>query len=137
MPYISRLDRDRARDLRRHQTRAERALWQVLRHPDIATWDFRRQHPISPYIVDFACLRARLIIEADGLQHGPENRHDQGRDAFLRRRHWRILRFWNEVVLTNPDYVLAEIKLALDPHPTSPTAWGRGNIEQSDSGDLA
>jgi very-short-patch-repair endonuclease len=119
-------------DLRRHQTRAERALWQILRHPDISKWHVRRQHPVSPFVVDFASLRTRLIIEADGVQHGPDNRHDQKRDAFLRRRGWRILRFWNDVILNNPDYVLAEIKLALDPHPTSPTAWGRGT-----SGDLA
>ena len=135
MPDVSRLDRDRARDLRRNQTRAERALWQILRHPDLAGWHFRRQHPISPYIADFASIRARLVIEADGTQHGPENRYDKKRDAFLRKRGWRVLRFWNEEILTNPDYVLAEIQLTLDPHPTSPTTWGRSDTEQ-DQGDL-
>jgi primosomal protein N' (replication factor Y) len=135
MPYVSRLDRDKARDLRRHQTKAERALWQILRHPDLARWHFRRQHPISPYIDDFACLRARLVIEADGTQHGPENRHDQKRAAFLRRSGWRILRFWNEEILTNPDCVLSEIQLSLAPHLASPTSWGRDRTEQ-DQGDL-
>ncbi len=130
MPYISKLNRDRARDLRRNQTKAEYALWQILHHPDFAGWHFRRQHPISPYIADFASIKARLIIEADGSQHGPENRHDLKRDAFLRKRGWRILRFLNEEMLTNPDYVLAEIQLSLAPHLTSPTAWGRNKQDQ-------
>jgi very-short-patch-repair endonuclease len=99
MPYVSRRDRDQARDLRRHQTGAERALWRILRHPDLTIW--------------------------------------HRRDAFLSRKGWRILRFWNEEILTNPDYVLAEIKLALGPHPTSPTSWGRSSIAHSDNGDPA
>ncbi len=136
MPYVSRLDRDRARDLRRNQTRAERALWQILRHPDLAGRHFRRQHPISPYIADFASIRARLIIEADGTQHGPENRYDQKRDAFLRKRGWRILRFWNEEILTNPDYVLAQIQLSLDPHLTSPTSCGRDTTDERYESDV-
>jgi very-short-patch-repair endonuclease len=56
--------------LRREMTEAERMLWAELRH-DQPGWRFRRQHPIPPYIVDFACVEARLVIEADGGQHGP------------------------------------------------------------------
>jgi len=130
MPYVSKLDRDRARDLRRNQTKAEHALWQILHHPDFVGWHFRRQRPIAPYIADFASIKARLIIEADGSQHGPENRHDLKRDAFLRKRSWRVLRVMNEEILTNPDYVLAEIQLALAPHLASPTAWGRNKQAQ-------
>jgi very-short-patch-repair endonuclease len=136
MPYVSRLDRDKARDLRRNQTKAEHALWQILHHPAFAAWHFRRQHPISPYIADFASIKARLIIEADGSQHGPENRHDLKRDAFLRKHGWRVLRFMNEEILTNPDYVLAEIQLSLAPHLASPTAWGRNRAEE-DEGERA
>jgi very-short-patch-repair endonuclease len=136
MPYIERLDRERARLLRRQPTRAERQLWRILHNPRLASWHFRRQHPIPPYVVDFACLRAKLVIEADGPQHGPENLHDRKRDTFLRRLRWRILRFCNDEILNDPDYVLAAIQAHLDPHPASPTPWGRSDNEKED-GDSA
>lgn len=88
----------RARGLRAAATDAERHLWGALRGAQLG-WDFRRQHPIPPYIVDFACIAARLIIEVDGGQHGGPA--DQVRDTFLRRHGWRVLRFWNNDVLKN------------------------------------
>ena len=57
----------RARRLRRRTTDAERFLWDALRKDQLG-WRFRRQHPIPPYVVDFACVEARLVIEADGGQ---------------------------------------------------------------------
>ena len=59
---------ERARRLRRNTTASERALWDGLRNDQLG-WRFRRQHPIPPYIVDFVCVEARLIVEADGGQH--------------------------------------------------------------------
>ena len=61
--------RDRARELRRRMTDAERALWRCLRMRQLEGFRFRRQLPVGPYIVDFACLQARLIVEVDGGQH--------------------------------------------------------------------
>lgn len=90
-----------ARQLRRDMTDAERALWRVLRDREaMAGHKFRRQHPVGPYIVDFASLEARLIVEADGGQHR-QSRHDADRDTFLRREGFHVLRFWNNDILQN------------------------------------
>jgi primosomal protein N' (replication factor Y) len=71
-------------------------------------WRFRRQFPIPPYVVDFACLGARLVIEADGGQHALPGDHDR-RDLFLSNRGWRVLRLWNNDILQNRDGVFQRI----------------------------
>ncbi len=105
----------RARGLRQNMTEAERTLWDGLRAGQLG-WSFRRQYPIPPYVVDFACLEARLIIEADGGQHG-QSGEDEIRTEHLRRRGWRILRFWNNNILGNRDGVFETIAAALVPRP--------------------
>jgi len=97
----------RARELRNNATDTERALWQVLRDQQLG-WRFRRQFVIAPFIVDFACPEARLVIEADGGQHAEPGDHD-GRDAFLGNQGWRILRFWNNDIIENRAGVLETI----------------------------
>ena len=69
---------------------------------------FRRQVPIGPYIVDFLCVSARLIVEADGSQHG-ESIRDERRDAYLSRHGWAVLRFWNHAILRNRESVIDTI----------------------------
>jgi len=96
-----------ARQLRGNMTDAEQALWRALRRSSLG-WRFRRQFPIPPYIVDFACIEARLIIEADGGQHNEPGEHDD-RDAKLIASGWHILRFWNNDVLENRAGVLQRI----------------------------
>ena len=59
----------RARHLRRNQTTAEAKLWRVLRNRALNGWKFRRQYPIDRFIVDFACVEARLVVEVDGATH--------------------------------------------------------------------
>lgn len=66
---VKRLNVERARALRVAQTDAERALWRRLRNRVLLDWKFRRQHEIGPYIVDFVCTDAGLIVELDGGQH--------------------------------------------------------------------
>src|SRR5262249_17331095 len=79
---------------------------------------FRRQFPIGPYIVDFVCLEARLIIEVDGGQHAAdEAAYDAKRDAWLRGEGFRILRFWNNDVLKNLRGVLERVGQALESAP--------------------
>ena len=103
----------RAQKLRRSETDAERVLWRGLRDEQLG-WRFRRQHPIPPYVVDFACVEARLVVEADGGQHGLEE--DQLRDENLRRRGWRIFRFWNNDIIENQTGVFETIVAALGPN---------------------
>jgi very-short-patch-repair endonuclease len=107
----------RSQFLRRNMTEAERVLWRELRHDRLGS-RFRRQHPIPPYIVDFACPEAKLVIEADGGQHADSG--DQQRDAYLRQQGWKILRFWNNELLQNRIRVLQTIAAVLagdDPPP--------------------
>jgi primosomal protein N' (replication factor Y) len=101
---------DRARRLRRDSTDAERALWHALRRNALGA-NFRRQHPIPPYIADFACVEARIVVEVDGGQHGGPR--DTTRDAAMRAAGWRVLRFWNDEVLRNRAGVLTRIQEAL------------------------
>ncbi|HEV8391237.1 MAG TPA: endonuclease domain-containing protein [Dongiaceae bacterium] len=97
-----------ARKLREAMTDAERALWRVLRGRHLAGYRFRRQEPIDHYVVDFICYEARLIIEVDGGQHF-ESDADKKRDAHLEWRGFRVLRFWNNDVLSNPEGVCRAI----------------------------
>ncbi|MGN6488410.1 MAG: endonuclease domain-containing protein [Devosia sp.] len=83
-----------ARRLRSQSTPEEARLWSLLRNRRFAEYKFRRQVPIGRYIVDFACLDARLIVELDGSQHA-ESRRDAVRDAWLGSQDFRILRVWN------------------------------------------
>jgi len=99
-------------------TDAERRLWSVLRSRRLLGYKFRRQHPIGPFIADFACIGHKLIVEADGGQHD-ESATDKRRTAWLKREGWRIVRFWNNDILANPAGVGEAIVQALegDPHP--------------------
>ncbi|MET2829968.1 endonuclease domain-containing protein [Mesorhizobium shangrilense] len=93
-----------ARALRREMTEAEGRLWQELRDRRLDRIKFRRQMPVGKYIADFACLEASLIIEIDGSQHA-ESDSDRIRDADLKARGFRILRFWNDDVLKDMNAV--------------------------------
>jgi len=124
--------RDRARELRRHMTDAERTLWRCLRMRQLEGFRFRRQLPVGPYIVDFACLRTRLVVEVDGGQHADAD-GDERHDAFLRGRGFRVVRFWNNEVLSDPEgvceVVLRWLADAPPPHP-SPASGGGSNNER-------
>ncbi|HEX8329058.1 MAG TPA: DUF559 domain-containing protein [Hymenobacter sp.] len=104
----------RARGMRHEPTEAENALWQALRGGRVGA-KFRRQHPIHRYIVDFVCIGAKLVVEADGGAHlDPEQRdYDAGRSALLAEMGFRVLRFANERVLGELDAVVEEIQAAL------------------------
>ena len=123
----TKLLRQRARAMRSQQTDSEHRLWQILRAKRLAGHKFRRQVPIDHYIVDFACLKQRLIIEADGGQHSA-SLCDARRDAYLRRQGFRILRFWNNDVFNNEEGVLTSILNALETplSPTPPPQRGEG-----------
>jgi very-short-patch-repair endonuclease len=100
------------RRLRGQQTDAERKLWFALRDRRLAGFKLVRQEAIAPFIADFVCRERNLIIEVDGGQHS-ENAKDKRRDSYLRDEGYRLLRFWNNDVLTNREGVLLTILDAL------------------------
>jgi very-short-patch-repair endonuclease len=100
-----------AREMRKNMTPAERLLWSHLRR-HLFGFHFRRQVPIGQFIVDFACLSRRIVVEVDGRHHLGDLQ-DQERDRWLAARGFRVLRFQNEVILTNIDSALATIEREL------------------------
>ena len=104
-----------ARELRQKHTDAEKALWMKLRNRQLEGVKFRRQQPIGSYIVDFASFERSLIIEIDGGQHNEDRTkgRDEERTIRLEERGYRIIRFWNNEVLTNPEGVLEKIRKTL------------------------
>jgi very-short-patch-repair endonuclease len=96
-----------------------------LRAHRLAQGKFKRQQPIGPYIVDFVCFHARLVIEVDGGQH-LNNADDQERDAWLNNQGFRVLRFWDNEVLTNLPSVLEKITSYISPSPPPLSHKGRG-----------
>ena len=121
-----------AKRLRRQMTDAEIILWARLRHDVIHARRFRRQHPIGPYIADFACVPARLIVEVDGGTHSSaaEVAHDHRRDAYLRAQGWHVFRVTNEDVYKDLDSVLDGIvRFAPPPRPSAgpPIKSGAGS----------
>jgi adenine-specific DNA-methyltransferase len=94
-------------------TDAEALLWVLLRNRRIAGAKFRRQHPVGRYILDFYCDEKRLGIELDGGQHGEAVEYDQQRDDWLLAQGIRVLRFWNNQMLTEIEAVMEAIYLAV------------------------
>jgi len=101
-----------ARRLRANSTEAEIRLWSRLRRTQLEGFRFRRQHPMGSYVVDFFCRAAKLIVEVDGGQHA-ENARDTVRTQWLEARGYRVIRFWNNDVLSNTEGVLTSILDAL------------------------
>lgn len=106
---MKRLHVDRARRLRVSQTDAEQKLWRHLRNRQLQGWKFRRQHEIDRYIADFVCPDAGLVVELDGGQHDEQVAYDETRTRKLQDMGYRVLRFWDNDVLTNIEGVLQVI----------------------------
>jgi len=118
----------RARTLRSNATRHELALWHLISR---LRPKFTRQLPIGPYIADFACRQARLVIELDGSQH-VECARDVRRDAFLSQEGWTVLRIWNAELDANPEGVFRAIteraaECLGGTHPPAPPFQGGEN----------
>ena len=109
---VDRKMRRHARDLRLRMTDAERKLWFALRNRRFAGFKFRRQVPIERFIADFVCFEARLVIEVDGGQHADSIR-DQKRDRWFAANGFRVMRFWNNEVLSNLEGVMTLLAGAL------------------------
>ena len=109
---------DRVHQLRTTQTDAEKRLWRSLRNRQIGGAKFRRQVSIGPYIVDFLCHDAALVIELDGGQHAAAITYDERRTQFIESESYRVIRFWNNDVLQNIDGVLQVTDSALRANPS-------------------
>jgi len=124
----------RAREQRQIMSDSERRLWYHLRDRRFLAYKFRRQVPIGPFIADFACKSARLIIETDGDSHGYDDQElrDFRRTLWLNQNGWRVLRFWSGELASDMGNVLERIFNALegepsDPHPDPLPQAGEGN----------
>ena len=106
------VNREYTRSMRKDATLAENLLWQSLRGRQLSGVKFRRQTPLDGYILDFVSFEAKLIIEVDGSQHA-DSLSDRIRDAHFARSGFRILRFWNDVVIRDLDAVCRVILFEL------------------------
>jgi very-short-patch-repair endonuclease len=118
MHSASRSDIERGRKLRGTMTDAEVRVWVRLRGEQIDGHRFRRQVAMAPYIVDFVCMKARLVVEVDGGHHAETAARDACRTAWLESRGFKVLRFWNTDVLRNTAGVLESVRAALLQSPS-------------------
>ncbi|MCC6130992.1 MAG: endonuclease domain-containing protein [Acidobacteria bacterium] len=123
----------RARELRRSETDAEEVLWASLRDRKLGGMKFRRQHPFDMFILDFFCPEKGLCVEVDGSIHGEKDQkaRDAERDAVLRARGVKVLRFRNEEVEADLPSVLEAItrEAGVGPHPPAPSPASAGEGE--------
>ena len=98
-----------ARELRKNSTPAEKILWNHLRNRQLYGPKFRRQHPIPPFIVDFYCAQIHLVIEVDGEIHNFQQDQDQSRQEWLEENGYKVIRFTNDQIFNQLDWVLTEI----------------------------
>jgi len=107
------------RELRKNMTDAERILWNVIRNRKLDGKKFRRQHSIDIYTVDFFCFEENLIIEIDGKSHDNVGsmQYDFKRDEKLKEMGYRIIRFRNEDIYYQLEFILNEIRSFITPLP--------------------
>ena len=123
-----------AQSLRNNATPAERRLWWHLSKRQLQGHKFSRQMPIGPFVADFLCRKARLVIEVDGGQHC-ESRRDQSRTDFIEAQGFRVIRFWNNEVLENIEGVLLTIAQAMaDSPPPAPSRKREGKSREAAKG---
>jgi very-short-patch-repair endonuclease len=120
-----------ARDMRSDPSPAEKILWKLLRDRRLAGFKFRRQHPIGPYIADYFCAAALVVIEADGESHLKSVERDGDRDRYFQGLGIHVLRFPNPLIFEDQGVVVEEVYrvcservVALPPHPRHLAARG-------------
>lgn len=114
-----------AKEMRRNATPAEKTLWAALRNRRLAGLKFYRQDVIGPFIADFYCASARLVVEVDGEIHDYQNDQDNARTRQFEYYGYRVIRFRNEEVLNELEWVLSQIAIAaLSPGPSPESGEG-------------
>jgi very-short-patch-repair endonuclease len=104
----------RAGELRKELTPAEKKLWAYLRGDKLNGVNFRRQHALGNYIVDFVSIKKRLVIELDGSQHLEQTKYDIERTRYFESLGYKVVRFWNNQVENDINGVFRAIEIALD-----------------------
>ncbi|MBO3697563.1 DUF559 domain-containing protein [Fabibacter sp. E12] len=114
-PMLYRRLKEFVRELKKKETLAESVLWERLRNKQLDGYKFRRQHIIGQYIADFVCLTRALVVEVDGGIHQLPDvaENDEVRTAWLEEQGFSVIRFTNDEVLADIDWVESEIKTAL------------------------
>ena len=129
-PIIAKKLVARARENRKNPTEAEDALWQEIRNSNLGS-KFRRQHYISNFIADFVCLEKSLIVEVDGEIHDHQKEYDEGRTYELEQLGFKVIRFSNEEVTTNLDFIkkriIDELLCANNTQVSAPLSFGEGS----------
>jgi very-short-patch-repair endonuclease len=126
----------RARTLRQLSTDAEHVAWNMLRNRQIDGKKFVRQYPVGPYIVDFACRDAMLVVELDGSQHA-DSASDERRTEYLNARGYSVLRFWNNDVLSNREGCWLTIQSVLRGIPSPDLRFAPATLSPEGRGEAA
>jgi len=116
--------RQRAKELRKKMTPAERLLWSRVRGHQLGGLKIRRQHPLGRFIADFYCTDARLVLEVDGGIHDRLVERDAARTEYLEQRGFRVMRIRNEEIERDIEKVLADILAACDKSVSPPPPTG-------------
>jgi very-short-patch-repair endonuclease len=124
-----------ARELRQRMTPAETRLWDVLRDRRLDGLKVRRQHPVGPYVLDFAIPAARLGVELDGSIHDAQQAEDAARATNLAELGWRLLRFSNDAVIHDLGAVLETIRREALTPSLSPIAMGEASTSRKARGE--
>jgi very-short-patch-repair endonuclease len=105
-----------ARALRNAPTNAEYKLWPLLRKKNVCGVRIRREIPIGPYVADFVCWPAKLVVEIDGDSHLASGAHirDAVRTRYLRACGFEVLRFWNSDVYDDAEAVADGIGIVIE-----------------------
>ena len=116
-----------AKEFRKNMTKAEKVLWDALRNHRFSALKFRRQHPIKWFIADFYSHEIKLIIEVDGGIHNStsQTEHDASRTSEIETLGINVIRFSNEDILNNLEFVLHQILLTIQ-QSSSPSPGGEG-----------
>lgn len=123
--------KQRRKELRLHQTEAEKTFWEQVRNRRFYGLKFIRQYSAGPYILDFYCPKAGLAVELDGGQHTEEGsrEYDAARSEYLRKQRIEVVRFWNHEVLKDMEGVLNRLTAVITslnnaPFPLLPQEGG-------------
>lgn len=114
--YNRKLQKQFRKTLRNNMTEEEVILWSKIKSSQLGGHKFRRQHGIGNYVVDFCCVKKKLIVELDGDQHGYEEnlKHDIKRTEFLEKFNYNVLRFTNLQIRRDLNMVLDTIFVTLE-----------------------